>query len=458
MVATTRRKLLALLGATTLAAPLAACGTATMPAAPEQGEGEAEAKPAAEAAPEPEAVELKAITHAQVVFDDNERVNEAYRAEFGDRVNVSTDISPNQSEMQNNLKIAHAAGSVPYDLMWINAPAIMSFAALGMLTELDPYIARDGIDMGDIFAPYALNIYTVFGKFWGMPKNQATVGMFYNVDHFEQAGIDVPQDDWNWEDWLDLAEQLTVRQGDKVERWGTLVGPWGQTQGFNWIVINGGEILSEDKTHLRFGEPPGLEALKWVHDLVYKYRVAPTYEETSALGGAFTMFSTGSLALMPSGSFLFGRPQMAEFRWHAQLLPVSVRPASVIHAGAMAVLNPIEHPDEAWEFIKHSTTSEVGEQSTAVWNLPATWRGAANWARLSDYPEPAKIFVDSMEIGYPYPYSFSTIEWIVAARDELNKGWLNEVSMDEAVATAVKAGNLVLEKEQEELKRLGFTK
>ena len=49
MVATTRRKLLALLGATTLAAPLAACGTVTMPAAPEQGEGEAEAKPAAEA-------------------------------------------------------------------------------------------------------------------------------------------------------------------------------------------------------------------------------------------------------------------------------------------------------------------------------------------------------------------------------------------------------------------------
>lgn len=195
MVATTRRKLLALLGATTVAAPLAACGTATMPAAPAQGEGEAEAKPAAEAAPEPETVELKAITHAQVVFDDNGRVNEAYRAEFGGRINVSTDISPNQSEMQNNLKIAHAAGSVPYDLMWINAPAIMSFAALGMLTELDPYIARDGIDMGDIFAPYALNIYTVFGKFWGMPKNQATVGMFYNVDHFEQAGIDVPAGD-----------------------------------------------------------------------------------------------------------------------------------------------------------------------------------------------------------------------------------------------------------------------
>ena len=456
MAVTTRRKLLALLGASSIAVPLAACGTAAVAPAPEAEQ--AEAKPAAEAAPEPETVELKGITHAQVVADDNNRVNEAYRAEFGDRINVSTDITPNQTEMQNNLKIAAAAGSIPYDLMWINAHGIMSFAALGMLTELDPYIARDGIDMGDLFAPYALSIYTLFGKFWGMPKNQATVGMFYNVDHFEQAGIDVPAGDWNWEDWLSLAEQLTVRQGDNVERWGTQVGPWGQTQGYNWIVINGGEILSEDKTAFRFGEAPGLDAIKWVHDLVYKYRVAPTNEEASAMGGAFQMFTTGALALMPSGSFLFGRPQMAEFRWHAQVLPVSVQSASVIHAGAMAVLNPIDHPDEAWEFIKHSTTSEAGEQSTAVWNLPATWRGAANWARLSDYPEPAKIFVDSMEIGYPYPYSFFTNEWVAAVRNELNKGWLNEVGIEEAVATAVKAGDLVLEKEQEELARLGVSK
>ena len=65
------------------------------------------------------------------------------------------------------------------------------------------------------------------------------------------------------------------------------------------------------------------------------------------------------------------------------------------------------------------------------------------------------MFVRSMEIGHPYPYSYFTNEWVAAVRDELNKGWLNEVGIEEAVATAVKAGNLVLEKEQEELARLG---
>ena len=453
MVATTRRRLLALLGATSLAIPLAACGTATMPSAP--AEEQTEAKPETKAAPEPETIELKAITHAQVVVDDNNRVNEDFLAQNGGRINVTTDISPNQGEMQTNLKIAAAAGSIPYDLLWINAHGITSFAAGGLLTELDSYIARDGIDMQDLFAPYALSIYTVFGKFWGMPKNQATVGMFYNVDAFEQAGLDAPQADWNWEDWLDLSEKLTVRQGDKIERFGTQVAPWGQTQGYNWIVINGSDILNEDKTAFRFGEEAGLEAIKFVHDLVYKYRVAPTNQEMADLGNHFTMFTSGALALYPSGSFLFGRPQMAEFRWHAQVLPVSAQPASVIHAGAMAVLSPIAHPDAAWEFIKHSTTTEAGEQSTAVWNLPSTWRGAANWAKLSDYPEAAEVFVRSMEIGHPYPYSYFTNEWVAAVRDELNKGWLNEVGIEEAVATAVKAGNLVLEKEQEELARLG---
>ena len=282
MVATTRRRLLALLGATSLSIPLAACGTATVATAPEAEQ--VEAKPETKPAPEPETIELKGITHAQVVVDDNNRVNEDFVAQNGGRINVTTDISPNQGEMQTNLKIAAAAGSIPYDLLWINAHGITSFAAGGLLTELDPYIARDGIDMQDLFAPYALSIYTVFGKFWGMPKNQATVGMFYNVDAFEQAGLDTPQADWNWEDWLDLSEKLTVRQGDKIERFGTQVGPWGQTQGYNWIVINGSDILNEDKTAFRFGEEAGLDAIKFVHDLVYKYRVAPTNQEMADLG------------------------------------------------------------------------------------------------------------------------------------------------------------------------------
>ena len=83
--------------------------------------------------------------------DDNNRVNEDFVAQNGGRINVTTDISPNQGEMQTNLKIAAAAGSIPYDLLWINAHGITSFAAGGLLTELDPYIARDGIDMQDLF-------------------------------------------------------------------------------------------------------------------------------------------------------------------------------------------------------------------------------------------------------------------------------------------------------------------
>ena len=108
--------------------------------------------------------------------------------------------------------------------------------------------------------------------------------MFYNVDALQQAGLDAPQAGWNWEDWLDLSEKLTTRQGDKVERFGTQVGPWGQTQGYNWIVLNGGDILNEDKTAFKFGEEAGLDAIKFVHDLVYKYRVAPTNQEVTDLG------------------------------------------------------------------------------------------------------------------------------------------------------------------------------
>ena len=168
----------------------------------------------------------------------------------------------------------------------------------------------------------------------------------------------------------------------------------------------------------RFGEEAGLEAIKFVHDLVYKYRVAPTNQEMADLGNHFTMFTSGAIALY-SERLIPLRPSANErnFNWHAQSAAGErAQPASVIHAGALWRCSiPFAHPDAAWEFIKHSTTTEVGEQSTAVWNLPSTWRGAANWAKLSDYPEAAEVFVQARwKSAIAYPYSYFTNEWVAA--------------------------------------------
>ena len=88
--------------------------------------------------------------------------------------------------------------------------------------------------------------------------------------------------------------------------------------------------------------------------------------------------------------------------------------------------------------------------------MPASFKGSQNWAANSThFPKRRRSSSESIEWGFDYPQSYSTLEWNSAIPAELNKGMNNEVPMEEAVATAVAIGNEILADEQVELRRLG---
>ena len=127
----------------------------------------------------------------------------------------------------------------------------------------------------------------------------------------------------------------------------------------------------------------------------------------------------------------------------------------MVHGSSFAAGDQVQTPDHSWAFIKYATTSDTGEASTAEFTMPGSWKGSRNWTANNDFPELAQKFLDSMDWGFDYPQSYSTLEWNSAIPAELNKAVDNEVTMDEAVATAVGIGNKILEEEQVELRRSG---
>ena len=127
----------------------------------------------------------------------------------------------------------------------------------------------------------------------------------------------------------------------------------------------------------------------------------------------------------------------------------------MVHGSSYSVGDSVKTPDHSWSYIKFATTSDTGENSTAQSTMPGSWKGSLNWAANNDHPEEAQIFLQSVDWGFDYPQSYSTLEWNSAIPAELNKGVDNEVPMEDAVATGVAVGNKILEEEQVELKRLG---
>ena len=118
-----------------------------------------------------------------------------------------------KAALQTNLQ----AGDVP-DLF-------QSWGGGGLREQVDAGLVQDITDassgfIGDL-TDGATSLYQVDGKQYGVPFNAGMVGLWYNLDLFEQAGIDGPPATWDelLEDVQTLKDAgitpLAVGAGDK---------------------------------------------------------------------------------------------------------------------------------------------------------------------------------------------------------------------------------------------------
>jgi len=132
--------------------------------------------------------------------------------------------------------------------------------------------------------------------------------VFYRKDLVEKAGATKPT---TWSEFVDLAKKLTVdKDGDgNIDQWGYgySASPTGETiheTYGSFLYVAGGKFWEEDGTPA-FNSPEGLEALKFMVDLVTKYKVSPpgviTYREgplTDLLGSGAVAMAEGDASLM----------------------------------------------------------------------------------------------------------------------------------------------------------------
>ena len=69
---------------------------------------------------------------------------------------------------------------------------------------------------------------------------------FYNTDMFEAAGVPLPEDGWTWEQMVEAARKLTIKEGDVTTQYGI------DGSNFNWWAMavpairgHGGEVVDE---------------------------------------------------------------------------------------------------------------------------------------------------------------------------------------------------------------------
>jgi multiple sugar transport system substrate-binding protein len=200
---------------------------------------------------------------------------------------------------QNQLEkvTAAMAGGTPIDVFTLSPVDVAPFADRGRVRALDDLIRRDRYDVADFFEK-CFDQYRWRGRAYALPVDFACEYVYYNPALWAAAGLTPPPYDWSargWttQDFLDAARRLGrltagptgPAQAVDGERGptggGAGAGGWGWHQGTGlrawapWVWSFGGDVLTKDGTRCVLDQPPAVEGLQFLQDLIHKHQVMP---------------------------------------------------------------------------------------------------------------------------------------------------------------------------------------
>lgn len=321
-------------------------------------------------------------------------------------VRVKIELIP-WSRMFDKLLISTAGGRAP-DVSRIDSVYFTPCAAKGLLECLDTYIENDrGFDLADFYPPAIEGWGMYGGRIYGIPGDVDIYAMYYNKTMFDKYGVPYPDETWDWEKCLWAAKQLTRdTNGDgRVDQWGLFPGSWWQ----DYVVQNGGSILSDDLTKCTLDQPEAYGGIQFLVDLGNKHKVTPTPADTADIGPQ-KLWTNGRIGMYISGSWaaaLIFHKEVRDFDYDAAPIPMGrERRAAFIGGAAFGVLKGSKHKQEAWELVKFMTGPGMQEHFAITQHIIPSRRSVAEsgaYLYLDDKPRNKQAFIDAISYGNLLP-------------------------------------------------------
>jgi len=160
---------------------------------------------------------------------------------------------------------------------------------------------------------------TVDGKVIGFPALVDNLGLIYNKDLFDAAGLDYPTNDWTWEQFRAAAKTLTDPEKNIFGTAYPVSGSEDTTWRF-WPQLwqNGGEILNEDQTEATFNSQAGVDALEYWRQMAHDDQSVYLDQNGERYG---PLFYKGAVGMMISGPWVLYDLQQQDVNYGVTYLP-----------------------------------------------------------------------------------------------------------------------------------------
>jgi multiple sugar transport system substrate-binding protein len=238
---------------------------------------------------------------------------------------------------------------------------VLPYAAQGVLENLDPFIEEAGYNLDDYW-PSLLEPASYEGSVYGFPRDISAEVLYYNVDIFDEVGLEYPTEDWTWEDFRAAAEALTVREGEQVTRYG-LAMEGGKYQLF--VGQNNGTIVDDlrNPTTCTLDSPEAIEAIEFFAGMMND-GIAMRDANLNQAGGDSAVFASGQAAMIIQNASRVSQFNQADLNYDVAPVPIPAdgqRSATAVGA-AWTMSAASDNKDAAWTFLSWLQSTDGGQR------------------------------------------------------------------------------------------------
>jgi multiple sugar transport system substrate-binding protein len=352
--------------------------------------------------------------------------------------NVSFEFINNSANDYGDKLAIMLAGGDDVDIISVkDIPMYASMVSKKQIEPLDPYIAKDKIDL----APYSgvTDQIKVDGKLYALPFRSDFWLLYYNKDLFDKAGVPYPTNDMTWAQYEALAKRVTSGKGvDKV--YGSHYHLWRSTVELPSVQDGKNSIISTDYTYMK----PFYELfLRMQHDGTVMDYASLKVGNIHYSG----LFYNQQIAMLPMGSWFIGtliskvKDGTAKMKWGIVKYPhpPGVEPGTT--AGtitSLAMNSKSKFKDAAWDFLKFYCGPQGADVLAKVGSFPAI-RNTSVIGILSkmegfptDKASADALATKTVRLELPLHPKVAIIEKILNEEDDLIR--TESVSVDQGLA------------------------
>lgn len=283
------------------------------------------------------------------------------------------------------------AGKEP-DVFMVLGTDFNQFSALGVMKDLDSRIQEDPDFEPDRYFSSAFRTGQYGGAQYALPYEVVPTLMFVNKTLLTKEGIEMPDQDWTWEELYDICRKVTKdTDGDGIlDQFGIYNFDW-----MDAVCSNGGEVFQADGSSCYMADDRIVESVKYIRQLNALNQGQKVVQED---------FNGGSVAFMPLTfaeyrtykTYPYKIRRYANFQWDCITMPAGSQGENLSQVDTllMGISANTRKEELAWEFLKLLTYDE--ELQTEIFRYS---QGASVIKAVTQSSEMESIVQEDMEEG-----------------------------------------------------------